>query len=182
MILLWNIILSTTLVSGKYYRFSIDDNTVIDMNVTYGDIIMKKLPSNIKCIEKICLYNVDQISLDLYDVQYTPSSKTSTYEDHIGRRWDVLTFLKKYYNYTSYLEIGCSKNDNFNKMQLLFNSTSRGNFIGVDPERGGTMRMTSDEFFEQNKLMFDLIFVDGLHEAHQVYCIYLYITNLIHTY
>jgi hypothetical protein len=29
--------------------------------------------------------------------------------------------------------------------------------------------MTSDEFFKQNKLIFDVIFIDGLHNADQVY-------------
>ena len=29
--------------------------------------------------------------------------------------------------------------------------------------------MTSDEFFSQNKDIFDVIFIDGLHEYHQVY-------------
>ena len=29
--------------------------------------------------------------------------------------------------------------------------------------------MTSDEFFKQNEKRFDLIFIDGLHEANQVF-------------
>ena len=39
--------------------------------------------------------------------------------------------------------------------------------VGVDPVRGGTLRMTSDEFFEQNDENFDLIFLDGLHTYEQ---------------
>lgn len=38
----------------------------------------------------------------------------------------------------------------------------------VDPNEGGTHRMTSDEFFVQcTNRTFDLIFVDGLHTANQ---------------
>ena len=29
--------------------------------------------------------------------------------------------------------------------------------------------MTSDEFFEQNKEKFDIVFIDGLHHSEQVY-------------
>ncbi len=38
----------------------------------------------------------------------------------------------------------------------------------MDPQRGGTLRMTSDEFFAQNRETFDLVFVDGLHLREQV--------------
>jgi hypothetical protein len=61
----------------------------------------------------------------------------------------------------NYLEIGCDNN-------LIFNNISVENKIGVDPVRGGTLRMTSDEFFKNNTKKFDVIFIDGLHEYHQV--------------
>ena len=40
--------------------------------------------------------------------------------------------------------------------------------IEVDPNSGGTHKMTSDDFFRDNKEKFDLIFIDGLHETNQV--------------
>ena len=40
--------------------------------------------------------------------------------------------------------------------------------IGVDPVSGGTLRMKSDFFFKKNTDKFDCIFIDGLHEYHQV--------------
>ena len=40
--------------------------------------------------------------------------------------------------------------------------------IGVDPFSGGTVRDTSDNFFKNNKIKFDIIFIDGLHEYDQV--------------
>ena len=41
------------------------------------------------------------------------------------------------------------------------------NKIGVDPERGGNVRKTSDNFFKNNKKEFDVIFIDGLHIYEQ---------------
>jgi Methyltransferase domain len=61
----------------------------------------------------------------------------------------------------TYLEIGCASND-------LFDSVSALNKVGVDPSAGGTMRMTSDEFFKQNNTRFDVVFIDGLHTYKQV--------------
>ena len=40
--------------------------------------------------------------------------------------------------------------------------------IGVDPDIGGTIRLTSDKFFDEfNKNKFDIIFLDGLHTYKQ---------------
>ena len=47
-------------------------------------------------------------------------------------------------NYKSYLEIGCDNDENFSRISIE-------NKIGVDPSKGGTLRMTSDEFFKINK-------------------------------
>ena len=59
------------------------------------------------------------------------------------------------------MEIGCQSDVNFSKIKIE-------NKVGVDPQSGGTLRMTSDEFFSQNKETFDLIFIDGLHIHEQV--------------
>jgi len=63
-------------------------------------------------------------------------------------------------NYKNYLEIGCDNDENFANI-LIENKT------GVDPLKGGTLRMTSDEFFKINKDNFDIIFLDGLHTYEQ---------------
>ncbi len=60
-----------------------------------------------------------------------------------------------------YLEIGCASNINFDSICLT-------NKVGVDPDMGGTYRLTSDAYFKKypdNK--FDLIFLDGLHTYKQ---------------
>ena len=64
-------------------------------------------------------------------------------------------------NYKSYLEIGCFDDE-------LFNHIKCEQKVGVDPVSGGTVRKTSDQFFESNTNKFDCIFIDGLHEYHQV--------------
>ena len=64
-------------------------------------------------------------------------------------------------NYKSYLEIGCFDDE-------LFNHIKCEQKVGVDPVSGGTVRKTSDQFFETNTDKFDCIFIDGLHEYHQV--------------
>ena len=60
-----------------------------------------------------------------------------------------------------YLEIGCASN-------ALFDSVAAKNKVGVDPEKGGTHRMISDDFFAGNDNIFDVIFLDGSHEYQQV--------------
>jgi hypothetical protein len=59
-----------------------------------------------------------------------------------------------------YLEIGCDNNE-------LFDSAIAENKIGIDPQRGGTHRMTSDAFFARNEARYDLVFIDGLHTYAQ---------------
>src|SRR5262245_53675449 len=60
----------------------------------------------------------------------------------------------------SYLEIGCESNAMFNSVPALHK-------VGVDPASGGTERKTSDEFFEANTDLFDVVFIDGLHTYEQ---------------
>jgi hypothetical protein len=63
---------------------------------------------------------------------------------------------------TNYLEIGCDKDQIFKKIKNI-------NKIGVDPVRGGTHRMTSDDYFRNHKDgVFEVIFIDGLHHYDQV--------------
>lgn len=76
---------------------------------------------------------------------------------------DLLNIIAKKINANYYLEIGVRFGANFNKIEVP-------NKIGVDPdpESVATVHLTSDQFFEQNKETFDLVFIDGYHEAEQV--------------
>jgi len=77
-------------------------------------------------------------------------------------RLDLIHFFIANTACKSYLEIGCDKNQVWDKIKNI------KTMLGVDPVRGGNMRMTSDQFFSQNKHTFDVIFIDGLHTYEQV--------------
>jgi hypothetical protein len=80
------------------------------------------------------------------------------------RRTAILNTLVERYGYTSYLEIGQGfRRDNFDWVRCPVK-------IGVDPDKSlnAAYQMTSDEFFVLNDDTFDLIFIDGLHQADQV--------------
>lgn len=76
-------------------------------------------------------------------------------------RFQLLNAIIEKRGVKSYLEIGCCADDCFKKVHCAQR-------VGVDPNSGGTLRMTSDQFFAVNVQKFDLIFIDGLHEAWQV--------------
>jgi hypothetical protein len=77
------------------------------------------------------------------------------------QRWDLIQHLIDKYDYKNYLEIGCDKDQSFSKISV-------DTKIGVDPISGGNVRKTSDDFFQDNKQNFDIIFIDGLHHYNQV--------------
>ncbi len=76
-------------------------------------------------------------------------------------RWDLIDHLNNKYNFSTYLEIGCNDDELFSRITIK-------NKIGIDPVIGGNMKITSDNFFLQNKIMFDCVFIDGLHVYDQV--------------
>lgn len=78
----------------------------------------------------------------------------------LASRIDLIGYLCSRYEHPAYLEIGCRDDECFASVQALK--------VGVDPERGGTHRMTSDEFFAADARKFDVVFIDGLHLAAQV--------------
>jgi len=77
------------------------------------------------------------------------------------RTWDLFNWLIAEFGYSSYLEIGCKGNTTFDRVKAKTK-------VGIDPRSGGTLRMTSDQYFAKNDQKFDLVFVDGLHEREQV--------------
>lgn len=103
-------------------------------------------------------------------------------------RWDIINHFITKYNYKSYLEIGYFKGWSFDNVKCDFK-------IAVDPNPSkvpgqeqapagsilldaphGIFKMTSNEFFEKIKepesgldtMQWDIVFIDGLHEANQV--------------
>ncbi len=79
-------------------------------------------------------------------------------------RTDVLNLLALHHNFYSYLEIGVADPSlNFNHIICPLKTG-----IDPDPRVDVDLHMTSNEFFNRNSKKFDLIFIDGLHEAEQV--------------
>jgi hypothetical protein len=78
-------------------------------------------------------------------------------------RADIINSFIRKCNYSSYLEIGVESG--YNMAQIKSSDKT-----GVDPDVNSkaTIHKTSDEFFATNERKFDLIFIDGLHEAWQV--------------
>jgi hypothetical protein len=77
-------------------------------------------------------------------------------------RTDVVNQCIKTCGFQSYLEIGCKKNETFDKVDVQRK-------CGVDSIEGGTVRMISDDFFAINQEKFDIIFIDGDHRCRQVF-------------
>lgn len=112
-----------------------------------------------------------QLPIKIYEQYLTleniPSQITSLIEQSrldrecVPSRQILLNRLIDLLGVRNYLEIGCCNND-------CFNAITCPQKVGVDPNSGGTLRMTSDAFFAVNTQTFDLIFIDGLHESWQV--------------
>lgn len=65
------------------------------------------------------------------------------------KRYEIIQNIINKKQFKSFLEIGSFNNDTFDKILVP-------NKIGVDPEKGGNVRLTSDEFFKINKAFFDI--------------------------
>jgi hypothetical protein len=82
-------------------------------------------------------------------------------------RTEIINSLIQKNNYKNYLEIGIGDGGNFNSIECETK-------ISVDPDPecfqiNATFKITSDEFFRDNKQNFDIIFIDGLHTFEQTY-------------
>lgn len=79
-------------------------------------------------------------------------------------RWDIINCFVKERGFKSFLEIGTQSGITFRNIQVETK-------VSVDPDKntGATYHMTSDDYFKKHKTRFDIIFIDGLHEAEQAY-------------
>lgn len=79
-------------------------------------------------------------------------------------RAEIIQYLINKISAKKYLEIGIGNCGTFNLISCEYK-------ISVDPTPACpvTYKMTSDDFFIQNKETFDVIFIDGLHFSEQVY-------------
>jgi hypothetical protein len=72
----------------------------------------------------------------------------------------IINLVLSKFREPSYLEIGCDKNQTFSSIPC-------DKKIGIDPKSGGNFRGTSNQFFQQNTTLFDVVFIDGLHTYEQ---------------
>lgn len=79
-------------------------------------------------------------------------------------RPELLNLIAKQIDAKSYLEIGVQTGKTFRRVDVERK-------VGVDPDplSEATVLLKSDQFFRRNKEKFDLVFVDGLHEASAAY-------------
>jgi len=95
--------------------------------------------------------------------EFTMQKFISGYD--IASRKSIINHLIEKNNFKSYLEIGVYDGQNFQNINVKFK-------VGVDPKplttNANVLKLTSDQFFEKNKLKFDIIFIDGLHLEYQV--------------
>lgn len=97
-------------------------------------------------------------------------------------RWDIINHLIKKNNYKNYLEIGYYKGWSFDRVECAdktavdphpcktpFQENSPKD-VGIVDENGIIWKQPSDAFFkyEAGDKKWDIIFIDGLHEAKQV--------------
>ena len=160
---------------GKQYVYSFEYNR----NLPYK-LYIQNLTSHLSTVtmnlQQIYNSNVHKVVYERYlycvflrginDYTFGLPEKTLA-ADLQYKRYNLLADVKiANPGYIKYLEIGTFENELFVPMQNLFQYA-----VGVDPEQGGTHRMTSDEYFESNYSndMFDVVFIDGLHEAFQTY-------------
>jgi hypothetical protein len=87
-------------------------------------------------------------------------------------RTDIIQFIIDKVKAKKYLEIGMGPGTNFHSINCNYKIC-----VDPSPQVPVSFVMTSDDFFDQNNDSFDVIFIDGLHEAKQVYKD---ITNSLH--
>jgi hypothetical protein len=78
---------------------------------------------------------------------------------------NFVTTICKIFNSKTYLELGVRNGDTFSRIEAIVNKS-----VAVDlkksftPKKGIFFEGTTDDFFTQNKDIFDLIFIDANHD------------------
>ncbi len=123
------------------------------MLIKYLNKKIIRLRNSSKILKLLYYYHYLFFDKKLGNVGFDFTSKKS--------RLEVVQSIIEKKNFKKYLEIGCFDDE-------LFNFVKCDKKVGIDPVSGGTVRATSDQFFAKNDEKFDCVFIDGLHEYHQV--------------
>ena len=130
---------------------------------SYTDCSEEELINYFKMMYKNdnCEHEVIQSENDLYNNFITNNTSLTT-------RHEVVNTIIDTYNYNSYLEIGVENGITFKNIKL-----DMVNKVGVDPDptykEENIILKTSDVFFKENNKIFDIIFIDGMHQLEYVY-------------
>lgn len=80
------------------------------------------------------------------------------------KRYDIINQFITARGYTSFLEIGTEKGESFRHVNCDVKVS-----VDPDPATNATYVMTSDAFFATHDGVFDIVFIDGLHEHNQAF-------------
>ena len=105
---------------------------------------------------------------DCCEHEIIQSENNLTNNTSLIARHEVLNKIIDTYNYNSYLEIGVENGITFKNIKLDMSKK-----VGVDPDptykEENIILKTSDVFFKENNKIFDIIFIDGMHQSEYVY-------------
>ena len=102
-------------------------------------------------------FNLPSFNRKVYDPDFV-----APFPKMVQWRYDIINSLIDKFNYKSYLEIGIWTLKCFKAVRCQLKHS-------VDPMvKKATFNITSDVFFANRNIKYDLIFIDGLHTAKQV--------------
>mgnify|MGYP001115866079 CR=1 FL=1 len=139
-----------------------------NLNITVSPEILTSKKKNKSLFQRIISRFFSPL---IYRISYSYDKylfRNNSYDQSFNWNWEEVNYNRNalinsfvnLFESPKYLEIGCDNNS-------LFNSVSIIDKIGVDPNNGGTHRMTSDEFFKEFKGSINVVFIDGLHTYEQ---------------
>ena len=149
----------------KYWELFEPDFFVLGEGQVYSH---EKLATKNHCFSH---FNINAIGTQLRMIDQNSGYEWLKYDDTlnipVNNRTEIINhYLTNEIKQTSknYLEIGVAGGGNFARIRADVKD-------GVDPNpsSGANLKITSDDFFKNNKTKYDVIFIDGLHQHKQVY-------------
>ncbi len=134
---------------------------------SYNDCSEEELVNYFKMMYKND--NCEHEIIDNYNNVGEPNvsiDKTISDNTTLKTRCDVLNNIIQEREHNSYLEISVETGITFKHIDIK-------NKLGVDPDptykEDNIILKTSDDFFKENNKIFDIIFIDGMHQLEYVY-------------
>lgn len=110
------------------FQYGFDEEKTVHIYVpgmVIDSVVIQHCIDNMLKSKDECIKYGDFLSSQVYHPNrpslYTPSRFSSpTIEDMFTQRYDIIEYLRKSYDYQSYLEIGCDKNQSFGQLRDKF--------------------------------------------------------------